>query len=91
MMAKASAAGMMTPRPTDTPSTAPGLALGGKTASGSVFQPTIVTPGVAPFGGDRWGDYFGSAQDPSDGSVWLIGEYGGSDNYQNRVVHVLFP
>lgn len=74
-----------------TPSTAPGLALGGKTASGTVFQPTIVTPGVAPFGGDRWGDYFGSAQDPSDGSVWLIGEYGGSNNYQNRVVHVLFP
>jgi len=73
------------------PSTAPGLAVGGKTARGTVFQPTIITSGVAPFAGDRWGDYFGSAQDPSDGSVWLIGEYGGASNYQNRVVHVLFP
>lgn len=72
-------------------STAPGLALGGKTVNGQIFQASIITTGVAPFGGDRWGDYFGSAQDPTDGSVWLIGEYAGSDNYRNRVVHVQYP
>jgi hypothetical protein len=28
---------------------------------------------------DRWGDYFGAAIDPADGSAWLVGQYAKGD------------
>jgi hypothetical protein len=72
------------------PTTSPGLALGGRSAGGQIQQPTTIVSGISPFPIDRWGDYFGSAQDPVDGTVWLIGEYSvANGQYSNRVVHVL--
>lgn len=68
----------------------PGLAVGGRNASGTMYAPTVVVAGAAPFNGGRWGDYFGAAQDPSDGTVWLTGMYGGpsESTFSDSVIHV---
>jgi hypothetical protein len=53
-----------------------GLALGGIFASGKVYDANIIVPGQSALtGGNRFGDYFSAAQDPVDGTSWLIGEY----------------
>jgi hypothetical protein len=75
-----------------------GLALAGIYASGKTYDPKIIVPGESVLtGGNRFGDYFSSAQDPSDGSTWLIGQYAGMANSplnpENsagcKVVHVI--
>jgi len=92
-----------------------GLALGGRSASGEVLQPTKIVEGHSivndpprfflglfprkrpPKGYPiRFGDYVAAAQDPVDGTCWLIGLYAASQgalNPQNtagcKVVHVL--
>jgi hypothetical protein len=77
-----------------------GLSLAGRSASGQVRAPKEIVPGLAalPGGGGltRFGDYAAAAQDPVDGSTWLIGEYAnkakGTLNPENnagcKVVHV---
>jgi hypothetical protein len=58
-----------------------GLALAGIYASGKTYDPKIIVPGESVLtGGNRFGDYFSSAQDPVDGSTWLIGQYAGMPN-----------
>jgi hypothetical protein len=58
-----------------------GLALAGVYASGKIYDPTIIVTGQSPItGGNRFGDYFSSAQDPVDGSSWLIGQYAAAAN-----------
>jgi hypothetical protein len=60
----------------------PSLAVGGLSASGTRTDPRIVFQGTMPdvtgatFG--DWGDFFACDQDPTDGSVWCIGNYGGA-------------
>jgi hypothetical protein len=74
-----------------------GLALAGVFASGRTYAPNIIVTGQSVItGGNRFGDYFSAAQDPVDGSSWLIGQYAGkvgsSLNPENstgcKVVHV---
>jgi hypothetical protein len=73
-----------------TATTAPGLALGGRMAAGDVVPPTVILEGTAPHNGNRFGDYYGMAQDPVDGTLWGIGEYGGAGGRGVcRVVHVV--
>jgi hypothetical protein len=79
-----------------------GLALGGRSASGQVFQPKQIVEGQSDLGGGgggltRFGDYVAGAQDPVDGTAWMIGQYAaaakGPLNNENsagcKVVHVL--
>jgi hypothetical protein len=56
-----------------------GLALAGVRASGTIEEPMIVQADLSKISGERFGDYFSAAQDP-DGSVWLIGQFGGTPN-----------
>jgi hypothetical protein len=77
-----------------------GLSLAGRSATGTVRAPKEIVPGLAaiPGGGGliRFGDYASAAQDPVDGSTWLIGQYAnnakGPLNPENnagcKVVHV---
>jgi hypothetical protein len=77
-----------------------GLVLGGRSATGTVTQPKQIVAGLAAIPGDggltRFGDYVAAAQDPIDGSTWLIGQYAGKSkgplNGENnagcKVVHV---
>jgi hypothetical protein len=59
-----------------TPSGNVGLALAGIYASGKTYAPDIIVKGQSAItGGNRFGDYFSAAQDPVDGSSWLIGQY----------------
>lgn len=49
----------------------------------SAMTSTVVKQGVASYTGFdtapyRWGDYSGAAVDPSDGSIWVAGEYSAS-------------
>ena len=68
-------------------------------SSGKTYDPTVIVTGTAQInnGGanTRWGDYYSAAQDPTDGSTWLIGQYGGApaglnseSNAGCKVVHV---
>jgi hypothetical protein len=75
-----------------------GLALAGIYASGKTYDPQIIVPGQTVLtGGNRFGDYFSAAQDPTDGTTWLIGQYAGMANSplntENsagcKVVHVI--
>jgi hypothetical protein len=82
-----------------------GLALGGRSASGEVIQPTqfveglslIDVPEIRYFLGLfsrkgrrqsgyplRFGDYVGAAQDPVDGTAWLIGLYAATKGPLNK-------
>jgi hypothetical protein len=63
-----------------TPTGNVGLALAGIYASGKTYDPHIIVPGVSALDGERFGDYFSAAQDPVDGSTWLIGQFGGVKN-----------
>jgi hypothetical protein len=62
------------------PSGAVGLALAGRRASGNLVAPTIIAPGQSQLTGNRFGDFFSAAQDPVDGSTWLIGQYASTSN-----------
>lgn len=73
------------------PSTQPGLAVGGRSATGQIVMPGVVVSGVEPYAADRWGDYFAAAQDPVDGSLWMTGMYAAAGNYGIAVVHVIEP
>jgi hypothetical protein len=57
-----------------------GLAFAGIYASGAILDPRIIVTGQSVLSGDRFGDYFSAAQDPADGSTWLIGQYAGMPN-----------
>jgi hypothetical protein len=60
------------------------------------YSPANILMGQGPVGSGmvRMGDYASAAQDPTDGSVWLIGSYGSSakntegGNLGCRAVHV---
>jgi hypothetical protein len=77
-----------------------GLALAGRSAAGQVRAPKEIVPGEAAIPGSggliRFGDYASAAQDPVDGSTWLIGQYAGKakgplnpeNNAGCKVVHV---
>jgi hypothetical protein len=56
-----------------------GLALSGRSVTGSVFGPKQIVEGKSAIPGSggliRFGDYFSAAMDPTDGSTWLIGQY----------------
>src|SRR5262249_35146064 len=54
-----------------------GLALAGLRASGRVEEPSLIVTGTSRLDSERFGDYFSAAQDPADGSLWLIGQYAG--------------
>jgi hypothetical protein len=79
-----------------TPSGNVGLALAGIYSAGQIYDPQIIVSGQSVLTGNRFGDYFSAAQDPSDGSTWLIGQYAGMEhsplNPENsagcKVVHV---
>jgi hypothetical protein len=78
-----------------------GLALMGVYSSGNVYNPSNILMGIDQVGSGqvRMGDYASAAQDPTDGSVWLIGSYGAKNpnplNSENnlgcRAVHVTVP
>jgi hypothetical protein len=76
-----------------------GLALMGVYASGNVANPSVIVTGPAQLNNatanTRFGDYYSAAQDPSDGSTWLVGMYGGGPAGMNsdgnagcKIVHV---
>ena len=76
-----------------------GLALMGVFASGQTYAPNVIVKGTAQINNGsaqtRWGDYYSAAQDPTDGSTWLIGQYGGGPSGMNpesnagcKAVHV---
>jgi len=78
------------------PTTPPSLVVAGMSAAGELTAPKIVVQGTVPdvtaaSGGD-WGDFFNCAPDPTDASVWCIGNYGGpkrgSCPTPAKVVHV---
>jgi hypothetical protein len=78
-----------------TPDGSVGLALGGVRWNGTVEPAKIIQEGQSALSGNRFGDYFSAAQDPVDGSVWLIGQYAATDSDLNsensagcKVVHV---
>jgi hypothetical protein len=74
----------------------PSLAVGGYSAGGTTTQPHIVFQGTQsdetgnPLG--DWGDFFACDQDPTDGSLWCLGNYGGAPvngcNTPAKLVHV---
>jgi hypothetical protein len=76
-----------------------GLALGGRSANGMVFPLKEIVAGQSAIKSMRFGDYVSAAQDPVDGSTWLINEYAGPPNQLNpdrntaacKVVHVTLP
>ena len=48
-----------------------------RTADGTFTQPVVVAQSASPYLGDRYGDYFGAAADPTDpATVWVAGESG---------------
>jgi hypothetical protein len=76
-----------------------GLALMGVYSTGVSYDPNSIVTGTAQINNGsattRWGDYYSAAQDPIDGSTWMIGQYGGGpaglnpeSNAGCKVVHV---
>jgi hypothetical protein len=63
-----------------------------RTAAGDFTDPTTVARSAAPHAGSRFGDYFGSARDPSTpGVVWVAGELGprqGGEGWSTTVASV---
>jgi hypothetical protein len=48
-----------------------------RTPDGTFTQPVVVAQSASPYRGDRYGDYFGAAADPTDpATVWVAGESG---------------
>jgi hypothetical protein len=62
------------------PAGAVGLALAGIRASGAIVDAAMIVSGQSQLSGNRFGDFFSAAQDPSDGSTWLIGQYASTSN-----------
>jgi hypothetical protein len=63
-----------------------GLALAGRSPTGQLYQPKQIVMGLSAIAGSgfvRFGDYFSAAQDPVDGSLWLIGQYAGMRGVSN--------
>ena len=59
---------------------APQVAVVARAPDGTFTEPAVVARSAAPHVGDRFGDYFGSARDPSNPSlVWVAGETGAVD------------
>ena len=64
----------------------PSVAVGGFSAAGATTPPKIVFQGTQPDESNGnpdgtfldWGDFFACDQDPSDGSVWCVANYGGA-------------
>lgn len=55
----------------------PETAVVARTPDGAFTPETVVAKSVAPYLGERYGDYFGAAADPVDPSVvWIAGEVG---------------
>lgn len=51
-----------------------------RTADGAFSRPVVIARSVSPYLGDRYGDYFGAAADPTDPTVvWIAGESGTDD------------
>src|SRR5262249_54534102 len=74
-----------------------GISLMGKYAAGTEYAPKKILNGTLQLDGNsplRFGDYASAAQDPVDGSLWLIQMYGGTkpntegSNAGCRAVHV---
>jgi hypothetical protein len=76
-----------------------GLALMGVYSNGQTYDPNVIVQGTAQINNGsantRWGDYYSAAQDPTDGSTWMIGQYGGGPSGMNpesnagcKAVHV---
>ena len=48
-----------------------------RTADGTFTQPVVVAQSASPYRGNRYGDYFGAAADPTEpATVWVAGESG---------------
>lgn len=48
-----------------------------RTADGTFTQPVVIAQSASPYAGNRYGDYFGAAADPTDpATVWVAGESG---------------
>src|SRR6185312_16698783 len=48
-----------------------------RTGDVTFTQPVVVARSASPYRGDRYGDYFGAAADPTDpATVWVAGESG---------------
>jgi hypothetical protein len=68
------------------PTLNPSVAVGGFSAAGVTTAPKIVFKGTQPDESNGnpdgtfldWGDFFACDQDPSDGSVWCVANYGGA-------------
>lgn len=57
----------------------PQLVVVSRSPDGTLTPPTTIVQSLGPFLGDRYGDYFGAARDPSDaGVIWVAGETGAS-------------
>lgn len=63
---------------------------------GTLRSPTLVKAGTVSLdqvdstGRNRFGDYFGAAMDPDDGTMWLFGEYPrDADAWSTRVARVV--
>ncbi|HEX7473356.1 MAG TPA: hypothetical protein VF323_09755, partial [Candidatus Limnocylindrales bacterium] len=55
-------------------------------AIGSVSAPELLAAGTAAYGGERWGDYVGVAQDPQvPNQVWNANEYSGGTAWLTKV------
>ena len=56
--------------------------------------PVLIQPGLAPYAGNRWGDYSGAGADPSSalsGTAWVAGEYTTQDGeWGTAIVNVAF-
>jgi hypothetical protein len=48
-----------------------------------------VVKGTGLFPADEFGDFFAASQDPTDGSVWAIGNYAKNGTCGAQVVHIV--
>jgi hypothetical protein len=56
---------------------APELVAMARTPDGTLTSPTVIAQSAGPYGGGRYGDYFGAARDPAHPElVWVAGEQG---------------
>ncbi|HEY2372552.1 MAG TPA: hypothetical protein VGH82_08375 [Gaiellaceae bacterium] len=56
---------------------APSTVVVARTADGTFTQPVVIAKSASPYRGNRYGDYFGAAVDPTDpATVWVAGESG---------------
>jgi hypothetical protein len=55
------------------------LVVFGRTADGILTPPAVIAASADAYRGDRYGDYFSAARDPSDGAVVWVGGEAGTD------------